>query len=241
MIVFHSVSKDVGRGALKRRVLADINWKIPRKAHVVVLGHTGAGKTLLLSLMAGLSTPTVGWVERPAVVSLPGGVLRFGVHQTPRTLIYRMSEIYRVDPKDVTNFLALFPPIRDVLDIHLNRLRGTIRAQLNAALTYALPCDYYLFDGNIAPGRDHAFQKFCREAFSIRRAQGATIVTANSVKAARGINYEASGALLFRGNLYLFKTLPEAIAVFEKVPVEAAPADFRPPAAPESESPDDFL
>ena len=208
MIVLHSVSKDVGKGALKRRVLSGIDWEIPPRSHVVVLGHTGSGKSLLLSLIAGLSTPTHGWVERIAVVSLPGGVLRFGNHETLRGLIHRMSEVYRADPQQIVDFVVLFPPIREILDVHINRLRGVIRAQLNAALNFAFPCDYYLFDGNTAPGRDPAFRQFCHEAFAVRRAQAATIVTANSVKIARGLDYNASGAVLFQGKLHFYKTLP---------------------------------
>lgn len=238
MIVLNSVSKDVGQGTRKRRVLSSIDCAIPPRTQVVVLGHSGSGKSLLLSLMAGMATPTEGWIERRAVVSLPGGVLRFARRETPRKFILRMSEVYRVDPERVMYFVARFQPIHDIMNVEMSQLRGPIRLQLNMALSYALPCDYYLLDGGVALGRDPTFRQFCNEAFAIRRAQAATIVTTNSVKIARTLNYEATGALLFRGKLHFCKTLPEAIANFERLPVDIPPPrdlDPGPPVEEEAE------
>lgn len=233
MILFNAVSKQVGKGALKRYVLSDINWRIPQKRHVVILGHAGAGKTLLLLLLAGQSVPTDGWIERSGIVSVPGGVVRYGRHGTVRRLILRMSEIYNVDPKQVGEFVSLFQPIRDLIDVDIQRLRGPIVSQLNTALTYAFPCDYYLFDGTFTPGRDPTFRRFCEEAFALRKSQSATIVATSSVRYARALAHEAMGVVLFQGRLYQYAALADAITAFENLPMVVPISEHRGPIAPD--------
>jgi nitrate/nitrite transport system ATP-binding protein len=56
------VCKGYGKGASRTEVLADINLSVARGELVCVVGYSGAGKTTLVSLMAGLAAPDRGTI-----------------------------------------------------------------------------------------------------------------------------------------------------------------------------------
>ena len=51
------VSKGFGSGPQRSEILEDINLDIREGEFVAIVGYSGAGKTTLISLMAGLLTP----------------------------------------------------------------------------------------------------------------------------------------------------------------------------------------
>jgi nitrate/nitrite transport system ATP-binding protein len=56
------VSKGFGRGDGAMTVLADINLTVERGEFVAIVGYSGAGKTTLINMIAGLTTPDKGTV-----------------------------------------------------------------------------------------------------------------------------------------------------------------------------------
>ena len=58
----NKVSKGFGRGAAHSAVLSDINLTVERGEFVAIVGYSGAGKTTLINMMAGLSTPDEGTI-----------------------------------------------------------------------------------------------------------------------------------------------------------------------------------
>jgi len=69
----NSVSKGYGFGARRAEVLHDINLSITEGEFVAIVGYSGAGKTTLVSLMAGLLRPDTGTVTlRGEEVLAPG-------------------------------------------------------------------------------------------------------------------------------------------------------------------------
>lgn len=48
---------------VNKLVLKDVDFELPRCSLVAIKGRSGAGKSTLLEVMAGLRTPTGGWVE----------------------------------------------------------------------------------------------------------------------------------------------------------------------------------
>ena len=61
-----SVSKVHGSGAHAVAALDHVSLDVAAGEFVCVVGASGCGKTTLLSLVAGLDTPTAGTIERPA-------------------------------------------------------------------------------------------------------------------------------------------------------------------------------
>ena len=72
-----NVSKGYGSGAKRAEVLQDINLNIVEGEFVAIVGYSGAGKTTLVSFMAGLIHPDDG----PRRVARRGGA---GAGSRPR-------------------------------------------------------------------------------------------------------------------------------------------------------------
>jgi len=58
-----SIVKDFGSSAVKQRVLHGIDWQVPIGATTFLVGPSGCGKTTLISIIAGLLTPTSGHIK----------------------------------------------------------------------------------------------------------------------------------------------------------------------------------
>jgi nitrate/nitrite transport system ATP-binding protein len=68
-----NVCKGYGVGARRCEILNDINLSISEGEFVAIVGYSGAGKTTLMSLMAGLQRPDEGTVTlRGEVITEPG-------------------------------------------------------------------------------------------------------------------------------------------------------------------------
>lgn len=239
MIVLHSVSKRIVRGHYRRTILDDIRWKIAPRTKIVVFGNR-SGVSVLLNVIAGLSYPSEGWVERRATLSVPRGFLRYAGRGTTRQLIERLSPLYNVHPREVAEFIEIGLKDRRVLDTPTPQLPNTLKQQLNLALTYAIPCDFYLLNGAIQAGRDAAFQVFCQSAFSLRSREAGMIIAVRSGRSVPSLDCDAIGSILYRGKLTVFERLSDAKAVFEALPPEP---DFpnQPGVAQDDEEEDDLM
>lgn len=219
MIALHSVSKKIARGHYRRTVLDDIRWKIAPRTQIVVFGNR-SGLSVLLNVIAGLSHPSEGWVERRATLSVPRGFLRYAGRGTARQLIERLSPLYNVHPREVAEFIEAGLQDRRVLDTPTGQLPSGLKQQLNLALTYAIPCDFYLFNGAIQAGRDAAFQAFCQSAFSLRSREAGIIIALKSGRSVPSLDRDSMGAILYKGKLTVYESLSDAKAVFDALPPE---------------------
>lgn len=220
-ITLNSISHEVGRSQFRRLVLDDVSWAIRPRTRVVVLGPRNSGAAALLEIIAGLTLPTKGWVDRQAVVSMPaGGLWRYARHDTTRQLISRLSLVYSVDPKEVVDFVVGALERNDFMDIQTRLLPVALRHQISMILTYAFPCDFYLFSNASVGGGDQKFQIVCQRAFELRSRRAGIIMTTNSAKSARRLDTDMMGALVHQGQLTLYRKLSDAITVFESLPPE---------------------
>jgi hypothetical protein len=181
-----------------------------------------------MNIIAGNVLPTGGWVERRMTVSPPDGLLRYGARETTRQLISRLSWVHRVDPLEVGAFVVAGLG-KDILDAPPRSLPQLLKQQLNTLLNYAFPYDFYLFNNSPVPAGNPEVREFCQKAWAARGRRAGMIVRSTSGKAARQLDPEMSGAVVYHGNLTLYNKLTDAIVVFESLPEEANPvADENP-------------
>jgi len=238
LIVCHSVSKEVGRGSLRKRVIDSLDWIIPVRSQIVILGQRGSGKTTLLHVLAGLQVPTKGWVERRGSICPPGGFLRYGSPQSsPKQLVLRLARLYGVGADELLAFVKDFSELGPLLDFPMSRLRGPVLQQLNFALVYGMPCHFYLFDGSLGNGQSPGFRDRCLEACNLRRAQAGLIFATSNPKIARQIG--GDGAIIHDGKVSLYPTLEDAITAFESLPPAKSGFGFEEPEEQQMNEEDD--
>lgn len=234
MIALHSVSKELGAGRFKWRVIDDLTWTIRPRSRVFVLGQR-APVLQLLSIISGQTLPTEGWVTRRATTSPPQGYLRFGATGTPRQLIARLSEIYRVAPRSVELVIEAALENHHVLDTPMKRLPASLKRELNIALIYAIPCDFYLLFGGIGSSPRLAFRSLCEVAFNKRAETSGIILGTNSSSVAASLKSFTAGAILYKGKFTLFKHPEDAITLYDSLEPEQ---DVSPDVVREEEEPD---
>lgn len=226
VIILNSVSKEIGKGRFQRRIIEDLSWTIPSRSRTFILGQRTA-VLHLLAILAGQSVPSQGWVSRRGMISPPGGFLSYGGRGTPRQLIGRLSEIYGVDPRSVETLIEAALENRHVLDSPVKQLPRALQSELNIALTYAIPCDFYLLFGGIGSSPRQAFRKFCESAFIQRSGMAGIVLGTDSSRVAATLKGFSTGAILYKGKFTLFKYPEDAIAVYDSLePEDDIPKEF---------------
>jgi capsular polysaccharide transport system ATP-binding protein len=215
MIVLDSVTRSLGRSRARRAVLDGIDAMFETGGNYVILGQRSAGKTTLLRVLSGLQKPTSGRVRRYGSVSLPAGsAASLAGTKTGRQLAGFLATLYDSDPGQITRFTASFSGLNDVMDMPVAALSASDRVRLGYALTYAIPCDFYLFDDGIIYG-DVDFRRACARAFENRRRSGGTIVATRNVRTASSLGER--GGILHAGKLYLFDTVAAAVEIYQQL------------------------
>jgi capsular polysaccharide transport system ATP-binding protein len=219
MISLTKISKVYGSALSRRAVLVDVDALFEPNQHYVIFGVRGSGKTTLLRVMSGVTTPTRGTVRRRGTVSIPvGAASGFAGDKTPRELASFLASLYEVESREVVRFVTEFSGLGEAMDLPVTALSASKRAFLSYSLGYAIPCDYYLFDDNVAYGPDAA-RDACLSAFAMRRKSSATIVATRETRNADA--FGDRGGVLHGGRLFLFETIQEALEVYRGLELES--------------------
>jgi capsular polysaccharide transport system ATP-binding protein len=223
LIALHSVSKELGRGRLRKLVLDNISWVIPPRGRYIILGQKGSGKTTLLNIISGSRIPTSGWVERHATICPGPSLARALSAKTPRHVAAQLARLYRVAADDVVNFAVEFAGMNGAMDVPITSLPNSMRRRFGYALIYAIPFDLYLFDGSIGPQRGR-FARACRQAFDARCKQAGMILLTSTPKVAE--RFDGTGGILHNGRIEFFPTVSEAASMFSALPRTASKSAF---------------
>lgn len=218
MITLRAVTKHFGQGLMRHLVLDDINLAIPPGTQLVVLGQRGAGKTTLLQILSGMQYPSNGSVTRQAIVSPPGGVIRFArPNSTVRQFINQTARTYRMNPMAVLHFVTRCAGIGNVLEQPVMKVSAQLRQRLDYALIFGIPFDFYILDELVAPTVPPDFRDACHQALQTRLRSSGLIYATSSVRLAQQFD-AASAVILHMGKLTLFPNVKEAIRVFQQLP-----------------------
>jgi len=224
-IKLYSVSKTLGTKRFERTIVKDVTWTIEPRSRYVILSHQPETLAVFMNLIAGLSVPTEGWIKRNGKISPPGGFLRYAVGRTPLEFIRFLAPLYQFDADEVLDFVTATVKYDRLLRTPLERLPAVLKRELNFALTYAIPCDYYFY--GTPRGCRPEFQKVGQEILTRRTREATMLVVASSDAAARPLGSDTRAAILHRGSFTLYDQLEDAVLVFTQlepepiIPIEA--------------------
>jgi capsular polysaccharide transport system ATP-binding protein len=202
---------------LHRWVLQAVNFTIPPKTNVGLIGRNGAGKSTLLRLIAGADFPTRGEVRRECRVSWPLGFAG-GLHgsMTGRQNARFVCRIHGLGEDEMTeklDFVQSFSELGESFDWPIHTYSTGMSARLKFALSLVFDFDVYLTDELTAVG-DAAFQKKSRQAFKDLIGRAGLIMVAHQENVLK--EYCQAGLLLHEGSAYWFDCIDDAINVYKE-------------------------
>jgi capsular polysaccharide transport system ATP-binding protein len=199
----------------------NVTADIPTDRRVAILGGDYAGKTTLVQMLAGLTAPKRGQIERYASLSFPAGYLRgFRPSYSGRQNVMFAAKIYNADPDEVFDFVDKVTGFGARMENPMRAMAPQDRAKLSYVLTYALPFDCYLFDNSIG-GIDPAFRARCEAMYEARTRTSGAIIATKQVRIAR--RHCDCAYVIRNGGLEFFDNLLAGIATFEADLKAAAP------------------
>jgi len=155
-----------------------VSFEVPRGSALGIVGRNGSGKSTLLSMLAGVSKPTSGTLERrgrvTALLELGAG---FQPHQSGRenALVYGMvMGVSRREMLARMDEIADFADIGPFFDQPIRTYSSGMFVRLAFASMLAAKPDILVIDEVLAVG-DAPFQRKCLAHITSLRENGATI------------------------------------------------------------------
>ncbi len=160
-------------------VLREIDLEIASGESVGIIGVNGAGKSTLLKLIAGITQPTTGSIERTGRLSalLELGIGFYG-ELTGRENIWSAGTLAGLDAETIAacmTWIESFADIGDYIDQPVRTYSSGMQVRLAFALATAVRPDILIIDEALAVG-DLFFQQKCFERLHAFRAAGTTLL-----------------------------------------------------------------
>lgn len=159
--------------------LDDVSFQIQPGQFVGLIGHNGAGKSVLLKIMSRVTRPTSGEVLLRGRV---GSVLEVGAgfHRefTGRENIHLQGAILGMKKREITrkfDEIVAFSGIEEFLEVPLKHYSSGMGVRLAFAVAAHLEADILLMDEVLAVA-DESFQTACIAKLKELSGQGKTIV-----------------------------------------------------------------
>ena len=157
----------------------DCSFTIQRGEVVALLGWNGAGKSVLLKMLARVTKPSTGCAEiRGRLVSLLEVGSGFHPELTGRENIYLSAAILGVTRAEADrkfDEIVEFSEIGRFLDSPVKRYSSGMYMRLAFSVAWHLDADVMLIDEVLAVG-DERFQNKCMDRISLAAERGVTIL-----------------------------------------------------------------
>ena len=159
--------------------LRDISFGVNEGEALGIVGHNGAGKTTILKILAGITTPTKGEIRirgrLAALVEISSG---FHPELTGIENIYlhgAMLGMRRSEIRKKFESIIEFSGVGKYIEVPVKRYSSGMYVRLGFAIAAHLDPDILLLDEVLAVG-DAAFQAKCLERIAELRKDGRTII-----------------------------------------------------------------
>jgi ABC-type polysaccharide/polyol phosphate transport system ATPase subunit len=167
------------RGREVFRALRDVSFEVARGEALGIIGHNGAGKSTILKLLAGITTPTAGEItingRLSALIEVGSG---FHPELTGRENIYLNGSILGMSRGEIgrkLDSIVDFAGVSQFLDTPVKRFSSGMYVRLGFSIAAHLEPDILLLDEVLAVG-DATFQAKCIERIQELERVGTTIV-----------------------------------------------------------------
>jgi lipopolysaccharide transport system ATP-binding protein len=171
-------------GELRRRkqdfwALRDVNFQVKRGEALGIIGHNGAGKSTILKLLSGITTPTRGEIRihgrLAALIEVGSG---FHPELTGRENVFLNGSILGMRRREIAEKLDSiidFAGVRDFIDVPVKRYSSGMYVRLGFSIAAHLDPDILLLDEVLAVG-DAGFQEKCLQRLRELERAGKTII-----------------------------------------------------------------
>lgn len=190
-------------------IAKNLNARFPSNGAVALLGRNGAGKSSLLRIIAGTSTPDHGEVITHGTVSWPVGFAgSFHGDLTGAQNVRFIARIYGVDTDELCDFVQDFAELGQLFYAPFRTYSSGMRSRLAFGVSMGIAFDTYLVDEVTSVG-DARFKKKSEEMLSERLSTSSAIVVSHSLQHVARICTQ--GAVLENGELVWYDDIMHAI------------------------------
>lgn len=214
IIAEHVTKKYPTRAGPPHWVLRDVNFTIPARTGVGILGQNGAGKSTLLRIIAGTDYPTSGQVRREARVSWPvgfGGGLQGSLTGRQNAKFVCRIQGRESDADEVMQRMQDFAEIGSAFDEPIKTYSSGMKARLQFAMSLAFEFDVYISDEVTAVG-DANFRKKALAHFQSLVGKAGLIMVSHNESTLK--DYCTAGLLLHQGQAYWYDEIGDAIDAY---------------------------
>jgi len=206
----------------------DVSFDVRRGEALGIIGANGAGKSTILKLLAGITTPTVGRIvvhgRLAALLEVGAG---FHPELTGRENAYLNGSILGMRRREIAAKLPAivdFAEVSRFLDVPLKYYSSGMYVRLGFSIAAHLDPDILLIDEVLAVG-DLSFQRKCLQRIEELKRAGCTIIfISHDLGAVERLCDRA--VLMRRGQTAGTGAPAEMIALYQQIIAEAAAEDF---------------
>lgn len=195
-------------------IFKDLNFTIPEKRNIGILGANGAGKSTLFRLLAGSEYPNKGKIKTNLSLSWPVA-LATGIHpkMTGRENARFIGKINGVvDIDGYVQRVQAFSQLGQRFDIPVQKYSSGMRPRLAFACSMGIDFDIYLIDEVTSVG-DATFRKRAKEALLERSEQANVIMVSHDMDEIR--LFCDSAIVLDKGQLTFYDELEKGIEHYQ--------------------------
>lgn len=195
-------------------VLRDVNFTIPPRLNVGILGRNGVGKSTLLRIIGGTDEPSEGQLRRSTNVSWPvgfgGGLLGSLTGRQNAKFLCRIQGRER-DSAELLEKMQDFAEIGPAFDEPVKTYSTGMRARLQFAMSLSFDFDVYISDEVTSVG-DASFQKKALSHFKSLVGKASLIMASHSEGAL--MDFCQAGIWINDGHAHWHDRIDDAIAAY---------------------------